>query len=78
MDNFQKIKTLFTTAPILSLPLEDKDYIIYCDASHSGFGDILMQDKKGIAYTPCQLKVHERNYLAHYLELVALVFVFMI
>lgn len=37
-ESFQKLKTLLTTAPILALPVEGKDFIVYCDASHSGLG----------------------------------------
>ena len=36
-ESFQKHKTLLTTAPMLALPVEDKDFIVYCDASHSGW-----------------------------------------
>ncbi|WMV46388.1 hypothetical protein MTR67_039773, partial [Solanum verrucosum] len=70
-ESFQKLKTLLTTAPILALPIEGKYFIVYSDASHSGLGAVLMQDKNVIAYTSCQLKVHERNYPTHDLELVA-------
>ena len=34
-ESFQKLKTLLTTAPILTLSSEGKDFIVYCDASHS-------------------------------------------
>ncbi|WMV38300.1 hypothetical protein MTR67_031685, partial [Solanum verrucosum] len=50
-ESFQKLKTLLTTAPILALPVEGKDFIVYCDASHLGLDDVLMQDKNVIAYT---------------------------
>ncbi|WMV33598.1 hypothetical protein MTR67_026983, partial [Solanum verrucosum] len=73
-ESFQKLKTLLTTAPILALSVEGKYYIIYCDASHPGLGAVLMQDKNVIAYASRQLKVHERNYPTHYLELLAVVF----
>ncbi|WMV38730.1 hypothetical protein MTR67_032115 [Solanum verrucosum] len=73
-ENFQNLKTLLTTAPILTLPIKGKDFIVYCDASHSGLGIVLMQDKNVITYALRQLKVHERNYLTHDLELVAIVF----
>ncbi|WMV28852.1 hypothetical protein MTR67_022237 [Solanum verrucosum] len=68
------LKTLLTTAPILALPVEGKYFIVYCDASHSGLGVVLMQDKNVIAYASRQLKVHERNYPTHDLELAAIVF----
>ena len=73
-ESFQKLKTLLTTAPILTLPVEGKNFIVYCDASYSGFGAVLMQEKNVIAYASRQLKVHERNYPTHDLELAAVVF----
>ncbi|WMV14015.1 hypothetical protein MTR67_007400, partial [Solanum verrucosum] len=41
-DSLQKLKTLLTTTPILALLVEGKNFIIYCDASHSGLGAVLM------------------------------------
>ncbi|WMV59476.1 hypothetical protein MTR67_052861 [Solanum verrucosum] len=43
-ERFQKLKTLLTTAPILALPVKGKDFIVYCDASHSDLGVVLMHD----------------------------------
>ena len=63
-----------TTAPILTLPVEGKNFIVYCDASYSGLDAVLMQEKNVIAYASRQLKVHERNYPTHDLELAAVVF----
>nr|GEU56610.1 hypothetical protein [Tanacetum cinerariifolium] len=45
-----------------------------CDASHKGLGVVLMQKEKVIAYASRQLKVHEKNYTIHDLELGAAVF----
>ncbi|WMV45752.1 hypothetical protein MTR67_039137 [Solanum verrucosum] len=73
-ESFQRLKTLLTTTPILALPVEGNNYIVYCDASHSGLGVVLMQDKNVIAYVSRQLKVHERNYPTYDLELAAVVF----
>nr|GEV48205.1 hypothetical protein [Tanacetum cinerariifolium] len=39
-----------------------------------GLGAVLMQKEKVIAYASCQLKVHEKNYTTHDLELGAVVF----
>ena len=64
-ESFQKLKTLLTTAPILTLPLEGKNFIIYCDTSYSGLGAVLMQEINIIPYALRQLKVHERNYPTH-------------
>lgn len=68
---FQNLKTVLATAPILALPVEGKDFIVCCDASYSCLGVMLKQDKNFIAYSSCQFKMHERNYLTHDLELVA-------
>ncbi|GKB90714.1 putative reverse transcriptase domain-containing protein, partial [Tanacetum coccineum] len=62
---------------ILELLKKEKlkqDFMIYCDASHKGLGDVLMQREKVIAYASRQLKIHERNYTTHDLELGSVVF----
>ncbi|GJR73743.1 putative reverse transcriptase domain-containing protein [Tanacetum coccineum] len=61
-------------APILALPEGSEDFIIYCDASIKGLGAVLMQREKVIAYASRQLKIHEKNYTTHDLELGAVVF----
>ncbi|GJS11377.1 putative reverse transcriptase domain-containing protein [Tanacetum coccineum] len=48
--------------------------MVYCDASLKGYGAVLMQREKVIAYASRQLKVHEENYTTHDLELGAVVF----
>ncbi|KAI5436408.1 hypothetical protein KIW84_022768 [Lathyrus oleraceus] len=64
-----------TTAPILILPRSSEPFEVYCDASLLGLGGVLMQNKQVIAYASRQLRVHERNYPTHDLELAAVVFV---
>ncbi|GKC12093.1 putative reverse transcriptase domain-containing protein, partial [Tanacetum coccineum] len=51
-----------------------EDFIAYCDASKKGLGAVLMQREKVIAYASRQLKIHEKNYTTHDLELGAVVF----
>ncbi|GKC65760.1 putative reverse transcriptase domain-containing protein [Tanacetum coccineum] len=51
-----------------------ENFIVYCDASHKGLGVVLMQREKVIAYASRQLKIHEKNYTTHDLELEAVVF----
>ena len=63
-----------TTAPILTLAVEGKNFIVYCDASYSGLDAVLMQERNVIAYASRQLKVHVRNYPTYDLELAAVVF----
>ncbi|GJZ34522.1 putative reverse transcriptase domain-containing protein [Tanacetum coccineum] len=71
---FQLLKQKLCSAPILALLEGSKDFIVYCDASIKGLGVVLMQREKVIAYASCQLKIHEKNYTTHDLELGAVVF----
>ncbi|KAJ0636963.1 putative nucleotidyltransferase, Ribonuclease H [Helianthus annuus] len=71
---FQHLKDRLCSAPILSLPEGTDDFVVYCDASIQGLGCVLMQRDKVIAYASRQLKIHERNYTTHDLELGAVVF----
>ncbi|GJT42684.1 putative reverse transcriptase domain-containing protein [Tanacetum coccineum] len=71
---FQTLKNNLCDAPILSLPDEVEDFVVYCDASNQGLGCILMQRGKVIAYASRQLRIHEKNYTTHDLELGAIVF----
>nr|GEW85119.1 putative reverse transcriptase domain-containing protein [Tanacetum cinerariifolium] len=43
---FQLIKQKLFNAPILALPEGSEDFVVYCDASHKGLGDVLMQREK--------------------------------
>nr|GFC79361.1 putative reverse transcriptase domain-containing protein [Tanacetum cinerariifolium] len=52
------------------LPEGSKDFVVYCDASLKGYGAVLMQREKVIAYASQQLRTHEENYMTHDLELV--------
>nr|GEZ07594.1 putative reverse transcriptase domain-containing protein [Tanacetum cinerariifolium] len=71
---FQMLKQKLCCAPILALPEGSDDVVVYCDASLRGFGAVLMQQEKVIAYTSRQLRTHEDNYTTHDLELGAVVF----
>ncbi|GKA04046.1 putative reverse transcriptase domain-containing protein [Tanacetum coccineum] len=66
---FQLLKQKLCSAPILALPEGSKDFIAYCDASKKGLGAVLMQREKVISYASRQLKIHEKNYTTHDLEL---------
>nr|GEW46580.1 hypothetical protein [Tanacetum cinerariifolium] len=59
---------------IEGFPKGTKDFVVYCDVSLKGYGVVLMQREKVIAYASRQLKVHEENYTTHDLELGAVVF----
>ncbi|GJZ91675.1 putative reverse transcriptase domain-containing protein [Tanacetum coccineum] len=71
---FQTLKQKLCSAPILALPEGSENFVVYCDASHKGLGAVLMQKEKVIAYASRQLKIHEKNYTTHDLELGAVVF----
>ncbi|GJW64544.1 putative reverse transcriptase domain-containing protein, partial [Tanacetum coccineum] len=71
---FQTLKDKLCNAPVLALPDGPKDFVVYCDASEIGLGCVLMQRGKVIAYASRQLKIHEKNYTTHDLELGAVVF----
>ncbi|WVZ89478.1 hypothetical protein U9M48_035881 [Paspalum notatum var. saurae] len=70
---FDELKKRLTTAPVLTLPDQQKKFIVYCDASRDGLGCVLMQEGKVIAYASRQLRKHELNYATHDLELAAVV-----
>ncbi|GKD31731.1 putative reverse transcriptase domain-containing protein [Tanacetum coccineum] len=71
---FQLIKQKLCSAPILALPKGSENFIVYCNASHKGLGVVVMQNEKVIAYASRQLKIHEKNYTTHDLELGVVVF----
>ncbi|GKB39183.1 putative reverse transcriptase domain-containing protein [Tanacetum coccineum] len=73
-EKFEWGKQDLCTAPILALQEGPDDFIVYCDASLKGYGAVLMQLDKLIAYASRQLKTHEENYTTHDLELGAVVF----
>ncbi|GJT68505.1 putative reverse transcriptase domain-containing protein [Tanacetum coccineum] len=68
------IKQKLCSASILALPEGSEDFIAYCDASIKGLGAVLMQREKVTAYASRQLKIHEKKYTTHDLELRAVVF----
>jgi hypothetical protein len=70
---FEKLKVLLTTAPVLAQPDIEKPFDVYCDASGSGLGCVLMQEGRVIAYASRQLRRHEEHYPTHDLELAAMV-----
>ncbi|KAH0661560.1 hypothetical protein KY284_026491 [Solanum tuberosum] len=72
--SFQLLKDKLTSVLVLTLSEGTEGFVVYCDASRVGLGCVLMQHDKVIAYASRQLKVHEKNYPTHDLELAAVVF----
>jgi hypothetical protein len=71
-ESFETLKKL-TTTPVLILPDVHKSFLLYCDASYTGLGCVLMQEGRVVVYLSQQLKIHERNYPTHDLELAVVV-----
>ncbi|GJT95579.1 putative reverse transcriptase domain-containing protein [Tanacetum coccineum] len=71
---FQTLKDMLCDAPIMTLLEGTDDFVVYCDASNQGFGCVVMQRNKVIAYASRQLKIYEKNCTTHDLELGAVVF----
>jgi hypothetical protein len=71
--SFQELEKRIVSALVLCLPDIQKDFQVYCDASHQGLGSILMQNGKVVSYASRQLKHHERNYPTHDFELASVV-----
>ncbi|GJT49825.1 putative reverse transcriptase domain-containing protein [Tanacetum coccineum] len=76
IEGFSKIAKPMTKLTQKKVKFEwgSEDFIVYYDASIKGLGVVLMQREKVIAYASRQLKIHEKNYTTHDLELGAVVF----
>jgi hypothetical protein len=72
-DAFHALRQHLTTAPVLAQPDSSKPFDVYCDASGTGLGCVLMQDNRVIAYASRALRPHEQNYPTRDLELAAMV-----
>ncbi|GJX41162.1 putative reverse transcriptase domain-containing protein [Tanacetum coccineum] len=71
---FQTLKQKLCSSPILALPKGSEIFVVYCDAFYKGLGAVLMQKERVISYASHQLKIHEKNYMTHDLELGVVVF----
>jgi hypothetical protein len=72
-DFFEALKKKLTITPVLIVPDVHKPFSVYCDASYTGLGCVLMQEGRVVVYSSQQLKIHERNYPTHDLELATVV-----
>jgi hypothetical protein len=70
---FQTLKKLLTTSLVLAQPDIAKPFDVYCDASGTGLGGVLMQEGRVISYSSWQLRRHKENYPTHDLELAVVV-----
>ena len=74
---FEELKTLLTSAPVLSFPRFDVPFVLATDASEAGLGAVLSQEISGrehvIAYASRTIHKSEKNYSATEKEALALV-----
>jgi hypothetical protein len=73
-EEFQRLKELLTTTPILKVPDMDVDFLVCTNTSKEGLGGVLMQDRLVIAYILRKLRRHEEKYVTHDLELLAIIY----
>jgi hypothetical protein len=72
-ESFQTLKKLLTMSPVLVQPNITKPFDVYCNASSTSLGWVIMQEGRVISYSSRQLRHHEENYPTHDLELAAMV-----
>jgi hypothetical protein len=58
---FHTLRKLLTTAPVLAQPDNTQPFDVYCDASGTGLGCVLMQNDRVIAYASRALRNYEQN-----------------
>jgi hypothetical protein len=49
--SFETLKEKLTTAPVLIMLDAHKPFSVYCDASYTGLGCVLMQEGRVVAYS---------------------------
>jgi hypothetical protein len=70
---FHTLREHLTIALVLAQPDNTKPFNVYCDASGTGLGCVLMQDNRVIAYASRALRPHRQKYPTHDLELAAFI-----
>jgi hypothetical protein len=71
-EDLKHLKKLLVTSPMLDQPDNAKPFDVYCGASSTGLGGVLMREGRVISYSLRQLRRHEEHYPTHDLELVAM------
>jgi hypothetical protein len=50
-ESFETLKKKLTTTPVLILPYVYKPFSMYCDASYTSLGCVLMQEERVVVYS---------------------------
>ena len=72
-DNFNKLKHLLTTTPVLRIVDPRKYFVVCTDASKDGLGGVSTQEGHVIFYESRKSKEYETNYAVHDLELATII-----
>ena len=72
--SIQVLKDRLTSPPVLTLQEGTKGFVVYSDASPLCLGCVIIQHDKVLAYASRQIKVHEKTYPTHDLELAAVIY----
>lgn len=71
---FISMKEKLTSAPVLIIIENNVEMTVFINAYGTGLRAVLMQNRRAVAYESRHTKTHEKRYLTHDLELVAIVF----
>ena len=71
---FKKIKSNISNLPVLAYFNQDKNHVIYSDASKKGLGAVFLQDGQPVIYAPPTLMETEEQYSNIERELLGVVF----
>ena len=70
--DFDKLKEVMSSCPVLVLPDFSQPFVLECDASGEGIGVVLMQGGHPIAFESRKLLPHERLYPIYDKEMLAI------
>ncbi|XP_050387420.1 uncharacterized protein LOC126803710 [Argentina anserina] len=71
---FEQLKQAVTTTPVLALPDFSKPFTVETDASGTGIGAVLSQDRHPIAYLSKALSLYHQNSSTYDKEMMAILF----
>jgi hypothetical protein len=72
-DAFNALKRALIAPPVLAMPQFDKPFDVFCDASDSACGALLVQAGRPVAYMSKKFNSAERNYPTHDRECLGIV-----